>query len=79
MGITSNPQVSVSLLPAQLASSITGRNDLICGSLPSGANAVSDQLYTDVMGNYTQTELDSLFGANSDLRNRIKQFVLSNK
>lgn len=79
MSITNNPKMSLSLLPAQLASSVAGRNDLICGTLlSSGASAVSGQLYIDVGKNYTNAELDALFGANSDLRNRIKQFIASN-
>ena len=77
MSATSNPRVSIALLAAQLAQTIKGRNDLICGSLIASATAVSGQLYTDV-GKKTNSELDSLFGANTDLRNKIKQFIASN-
>lgn len=77
MSATSHPKVSISLLAAQLAASIVGRNDLICGSIPSTATATVSTLYTDVAAK-TKTELDTLFGVNSDVRNRIDQFISSN-
>lgn len=77
MSITSNPKVSISLLAAQLAAGVKGRTDLLTGTIPASGTAVSGQLYTDV-AKKTETELDSLFVANSDLRNRIKQFIASN-
>jgi len=77
MATTSNPKVSISLLPAQLAASVVGRSDLICGTIPATGTAVDGQLYTDV-GKLTKTELDTLFVANSDIRNKIQQFLDSN-
>lgn len=77
MSTTSNPKVTIQLLAAQLAQTVKGRTDLIAGSVPSGATAVDGQLYTDV-AKKTKSELDSLFGVNSDIRNRIYQFILSN-
>lgn len=77
MSATSNPRVSIALLAAQLAQTIKGRRDLICGAFPGYASAVDGQLYTDV-GKFTKTQLDDLFGANSDIRNRIDQFLKAN-
>jgi phage tail sheath gpL-like len=77
MSTTGNPQTTIQLLAAKLAQTVKGRNDLLCGTLPVGATAVDGQLYTDVVKK-TKTELDSLFLINSDLRNRIDQFIASN-
>lgn len=77
MATTSNPKVSIALLAAQLAAGVVGRNDLICGTLVAGSTGISGQLYTDV-AKLTKTQLDDLFGINSDLRNRISQFIDSN-
>lgn len=77
MSTTSNPKVSIALLAAQLAASVTGRNDLICGTVPATGTATTNFLYTDV-AKKTKAELDALFVANSDVRNRIDQFTASN-
>lgn len=77
MSTTSNPKISIALLAAQLAASTAGRNDLICGTIPAGATASPGELYTDV-AKKTKTELDTLFGANTDVRNRISQFIDAN-
>ena len=78
MSIVSNPRISIALLAAQLAQTIKGRRDLICGQLiGSAGSAVAGTLYTDV-AKKTKSELDSLFGVNSNIRNCIDQFISSN-
>lgn len=77
MSTTSNPKTTISLLAAQLAVSTAERHDLIAGTIPASGTAVAETLYQD-LGAMTKAELDALFVANSDIRNRIQQFIDAN-
>ena len=77
--VTSNPNVSVSLLAAAVVDAYEDRRDVIFGQI--GANgsptAVSDALNTNVEA-MTTTEIKTLFGADSYLTNMVLDWKTSN-
>jgi phage tail sheath gpL-like len=77
MGSTLNPKQNFSLLPAAGSATTGTKNELIVGTIPAAATATVDTLLTDIQLK-TKGQLDSLFGANSDIRNRIQQWKNSN-
>ncbi len=65
-----NPVVNIQVTPANIAATIDGRRDLLVGTVPVGATATLKKVYRNVE-KIEYSLLETLFGANSDLFNRI--------
>ena len=76
-GTTSNPKVTLSLLPAPVVTAVAGRRDLIVGQLGASATATSGALNQNVQA-LTTAQIRTLFGANVDLTYRILEFLDGN-
>ena len=74
---TSNPQVTISLLPAALVDAFADRRDLVVGQIGVGGNAVDGDLYQDVQS-LNKTEIKTLFGDDSELTYRIIEWIEAN-
>lgn len=70
------PKLNISLGGATQAT-IGGRNDLLIGTLPS-TSAYAGTVVEKV-NLKTVAELDAIFGANSEIRNRIDKYLTANK
>ncbi len=66
-----NPVVNIQVTPADIAATIDGRRDLLVGTIAAGATAAAKKIYRNVE-KFEHSLLESLFGANSDLFNRIR-------
>jgi phage tail sheath gpL-like len=78
MSVVSNPVVSARLLPADVFTTFEERVCLLIGQQTAAATATSGQLYTNVQDK-TVAQIEALFGAQSELTNRILQFRVSSK
>ena len=56
---------------------IGGRRDLIIGTLPSSSDYAGTLI--EKVNLKTETELNTIFGASSDLRNKVKKYLDTNK
>ena len=70
-----NPRTNIAL-SGQGSPTLGKRTDLIIGQLPFG-NANAGKVFTNVQ-NLTVTELDTIFLANTSLRNSIKKYLKTN-
>lgn len=75
-GVTSYPQVTISLLPASVVDAFADRNDLITGQLGAVASATSGALNENIE-NMNTADLEDLFGA-GELYHRILQWQSGN-
>jgi len=73
--MTNKPNVNISI-QGEAIPTISGRRDLIVGSLPS-SNPNAGNLVEKV-NLKTEDEIDAIFGANSDVRNRIIKYFDTN-
>ena len=76
-GVTSNPKVTIQLLPAAVVDAFADRRDLIVGQLVATATAVSGSLVQDVHA-MSAENIRTLFGVNSDLTHRILMWQQGN-
>ncbi len=76
-GSTSNPQITVQLLPAEIVDAFADRRDLIVGQTGTAGTAVSGALNQDIQA-LTTTQIETLFGATSELTHRIKLWLDAN-
>jgi len=74
--MTTMPRLNIAVV-GQADPSIAGRVDLIIGQL-ANANANAGKLFKN-MQLKTNAELDALFGARTDLRHKIKNFLKNNR
>jgi len=74
---TSNPRITIQLLPAALVTAFEERRDLIVGQTGSAGEAVDGALNQDIQSLNT-TEIKTLFGATSELTYRILAWKQSN-
>lgn len=65
-GVTSNPKINISLLPAGIVDAFADRRDLIVGQIGPAGTAISGQLYTNVNA-MTRDEISVLFGTSSNI------------
>ncbi len=75
-GITSNPNTTISILPAAIVDAFADRNDLILGQTQGTGTAVSGALNTGLEG-ASETTLTGLFGT-GELYNRVLQWQSGN-
>lgn len=75
---TSNPKINISLLPAAIVDSFADRRDLIVGQTGSAGTAVDGALNVDVH-TLTTAEIKTLFGDDSDLTYRIREWIAVNE
>lgn len=73
----SQPEVTIQLSPANIVTAFQDRNDIIIGQIGDSGTAVDGQLYTDVQA-LTETQIGVLFGNNTDLFYKIKNFIYAN-
>lgn len=76
-GTTSNPKVTIQLLPAPIVTAVAGRRDLIVGQLGASATAVSGALNQNIQA-LTDAEIRTLLGANVDLTYRVLEWRAGN-
>lgn len=69
-GVTSNPKVTIQLLPAAIVDAFEDRRDLIVGQLGDEITTGDGELVQDVHL-MTQAQIRNTFGAQSDLTHRI--------
>lgn len=74
--MTTQPRLNI-FLRGKTAPTISGRIDLILGSVPS-ASAYKDKLFKNVQTK-TETELNTMFGTNTVLRNTIAKYLKINR
>jgi phage tail sheath gpL-like len=74
MAYTSNPVITSTLLPAQVATGVSPIRMLICGQIGVGGGAVSGAVNQEVQ-NMTYAQINSLFGTNSELTGRINRAI----
>jgi len=76
-GVTSNPKVTIQLLPAAIVDAFEDRRDLIVGQLGDAITVNSGDLIQNVHL-MTQAQIRTLFGSNSDLTHRILMWQQGN-